>query len=220
MSCRVKCKQVCVNDNKMTVLPLFCSDWWSYPADCAGCVRYRCICGVDATKGKDRSDCVALWSFGRRRATNHIPSPTHPETVLSTGVTIIFSVFGKKYIIISQNSLAMILSKLQIWLFGGRKKKSEVPLSCVPQVLRPGSRYEVSVSGVRKGNESGSISTQFTTGEVWQQADVVILLCDLMPASGNKTAMTYGRMHAAVFICTGSLCEQLFKVTVTVFKFI
>uniref|UniRef100_A0A3B3CW46 Tenascin R (restrictin, janusin) n=1 Tax=Oryzias melastigma TaxID=30732 RepID=A0A3B3CW46_ORYME len=31
------------------------------------------------------------------------------------------------------------------------------------QVLRPGSRYEVSVSGVRKGNESGSISTQFTT---------------------------------------------------------
>uniref|UniRef100_A0A7N6BFW2 Tenascin R (restrictin, janusin) n=1 Tax=Anabas testudineus TaxID=64144 RepID=A0A7N6BFW2_ANATE len=31
------------------------------------------------------------------------------------------------------------------------------------QVLRPGSRYEVSVSGVRKGNESGSISTEFTT---------------------------------------------------------
>lgn len=42
----------------------------------------------------------------------------------------------------------------------------------VPQVLRPGARYEVSVSGVRKGNESGSISTEFTTGEVWQQADV------------------------------------------------
>lgn len=41
-----------------------------------------------------------------------------------------------------------------------------------PQVLRPGARYEVSVSGVRKGNESGSISTEFTTGEVWQQADV------------------------------------------------
>lgn len=35
-----------------------------------------------------------------------------------------------------------------------------------PQVLRPGARYEVSVSGVRKGNESGSISTEFTTGEV------------------------------------------------------
>uniref|UniRef100_A0A8C6NZS1 Tenascin R n=1 Tax=Nothobranchius furzeri TaxID=105023 RepID=A0A8C6NZS1_NOTFU len=32
------------------------------------------------------------------------------------------------------------------------------------QVLRPGSRYEVSVSGVRKGNESGSITTEFTTG--------------------------------------------------------
>uniref|UniRef100_A0A3Q2TUE4 Tenascin R (restrictin, janusin) n=1 Tax=Fundulus heteroclitus TaxID=8078 RepID=A0A3Q2TUE4_FUNHE len=31
------------------------------------------------------------------------------------------------------------------------------------QVLRPGSRYEVSVSRVRKGNESGSISTEFTT---------------------------------------------------------
>ncbi|XP_022624477.1 tenascin-R isoform X1 [Seriola dumerili] len=31
------------------------------------------------------------------------------------------------------------------------------------QVLRPGSRYEVSVRGVRKGNESGSISTEFTT---------------------------------------------------------
>ncbi|XP_028328123.1 tenascin-R isoform X3 [Gouania willdenowi] len=31
------------------------------------------------------------------------------------------------------------------------------------QVLRPGSRYEVSVSGVRKGNESESISTEFTT---------------------------------------------------------
>ncbi|KAF3699343.1 Tenascin-R [Channa argus] len=31
------------------------------------------------------------------------------------------------------------------------------------QVLRPGSRYEVSVSGVREGNESGSISTEFTT---------------------------------------------------------
>lgn len=31
------------------------------------------------------------------------------------------------------------------------------------QVLRPGARYEVSVSGLRKGNESGSISTEFTT---------------------------------------------------------
>ncbi|XP_076000999.1 tenascin-R [Genypterus blacodes] len=31
------------------------------------------------------------------------------------------------------------------------------------QVLRPGSRYEVSVSGVRKGNESGPVSTEFTT---------------------------------------------------------
>ncbi|XP_068613864.1 tenascin-R-like [Brachionichthys hirsutus] len=31
------------------------------------------------------------------------------------------------------------------------------------QVLRPGSRYEVSVSGMRKGNESGSASTEFTT---------------------------------------------------------
>lgn len=31
------------------------------------------------------------------------------------------------------------------------------------QVLRPGSRYEVTVSGVRRGNESGSISTEFTT---------------------------------------------------------
>lgn len=33
------------------------------------------------------------------------------------------------------------------------------------QVLQPGSRYEVSVSGLRKGNESGAISTEFTTGE-------------------------------------------------------
>ncbi|XP_061550692.1 tenascin-R isoform X2 [Phycodurus eques] len=31
------------------------------------------------------------------------------------------------------------------------------------QVLRPGSRYEVSVSGVRNGNASGSISIEFTT---------------------------------------------------------
>ncbi|CAB1449888.1 unnamed protein product [Pleuronectes platessa] len=31
------------------------------------------------------------------------------------------------------------------------------------QVLRPGSRYEVSVRGLRKGNESGSISTEFIT---------------------------------------------------------
>ncbi|XP_067109052.1 tenascin-R [Osmerus mordax] len=31
------------------------------------------------------------------------------------------------------------------------------------QVLRPGARYEVEVSGVRKGNESGSISAEFTT---------------------------------------------------------
>ena len=35
----------------------------------------------------------------------------------------------------------------------------------VPQVLRPGSRYHVSVSGVRRGNESGPVSTEFTTGE-------------------------------------------------------
>ena len=35
------------------------------------------------------------------------------------------------------------------------------------QVLQPGSRYEVSVSGVRKGNESGAISTEFTTGKHW-----------------------------------------------------
>ncbi|KAM6948251.1 tenascin-R [Aplochiton taeniatus] len=32
------------------------------------------------------------------------------------------------------------------------------------QVLRPGSRYEVSVSGVRQGNESGAVSAEFTTG--------------------------------------------------------
>uniref|UniRef100_A0A8C7UZQ4 Tenascin R (restrictin, janusin) n=1 Tax=Oncorhynchus mykiss TaxID=8022 RepID=A0A8C7UZQ4_ONCMY len=31
------------------------------------------------------------------------------------------------------------------------------------QMLRPGSRYEVSISGVRKGNESGTISTEFST---------------------------------------------------------
>uniref|UniRef100_A0A3P8WGG0 Tenascin R (restrictin, janusin) n=1 Tax=Cynoglossus semilaevis TaxID=244447 RepID=A0A3P8WGG0_CYNSE len=31
------------------------------------------------------------------------------------------------------------------------------------QVLRPGASYEVSVKGLRKGNESGSISTEFTT---------------------------------------------------------
>lgn len=39
-------------------------------------------------------------------------------------------------------------------------------IAVLAQVLRPGARYEVSVSGVRKGNESGSISTEFTTGEV------------------------------------------------------
>ncbi|XP_064197737.1 tenascin-R isoform X2 [Anguilla rostrata] len=31
------------------------------------------------------------------------------------------------------------------------------------QVLRPGSRYEVSVSGVRRGNESDAVSAEFTT---------------------------------------------------------
>ncbi|KAL0966051.1 hypothetical protein UPYG_G00290180 [Umbra pygmaea] len=31
------------------------------------------------------------------------------------------------------------------------------------QVLRPGSRYQVSVSGIRKGNETGTISTEFST---------------------------------------------------------
>uniref|UniRef100_A0A3P8Y457 Tenascin R (restrictin, janusin) n=1 Tax=Esox lucius TaxID=8010 RepID=A0A3P8Y457_ESOLU len=31
------------------------------------------------------------------------------------------------------------------------------------QVLRPGSRYQVSVSGVRKGNETGTVATEFTT---------------------------------------------------------
>lgn len=45
-------------------------------------------------------------------------------------------------------------------------KQTKLSMFFVPQVLRPGSRYEVSVSGVRKGNESGSISTEFTTGEV------------------------------------------------------
>lgn len=45
-------------------------------------------------------------------------------------------------------------------------KKAQLPVLFIPQVLRPGLRYEVSVSGVRKGNESGSISTEFTTGEV------------------------------------------------------
>lgn len=39
-------------------------------------------------------------------------------------------------------------------------------LSNVLQVLRPGSRYKVSVMGVRTGNESGTISTEFATGEV------------------------------------------------------
>lgn len=33
------------------------------------------------------------------------------------------------------------------------------------QVLRPGSTYEVSVSGVWNGTESGAISTEFITGE-------------------------------------------------------
>ena len=49
-----------------------------------------------------------------------------------------------------------------------KRQKQTVPgfFFSVPQVLRPGSRYEVSVRGVRKGNESGSISTEFTTGEV------------------------------------------------------
>uniref|UniRef100_A0AAY4A4G8 Tenascin R (restrictin, janusin) n=1 Tax=Denticeps clupeoides TaxID=299321 RepID=A0AAY4A4G8_9TELE len=31
------------------------------------------------------------------------------------------------------------------------------------QVLRPGSRYEVSISGIRKGNESSAVSTEFST---------------------------------------------------------
>ena len=45
-------------------------------------------------------------------------------------------------------------------------------------MLRPGSRYHVSVSGVRKGNESGSISTEFTTGETTHtEADVCHVVC-------------------------------------------
>lgn len=44
----------------------------------------------------------------------------------------------------------------------------------VGQVLRPGARYEVSVSGVRKGNESGAISTEFTTGEDGQYVTIVV----------------------------------------------
>lgn len=43
---------------------------------------------------------------------------------------------------------------------------SSIFLSNALQVLRPGSRYKVSVTGVRTGNESGTISTEFTTGEV------------------------------------------------------
>uniref|UniRef100_W5M325 Tenascin R (restrictin, janusin) n=1 Tax=Lepisosteus oculatus TaxID=7918 RepID=W5M325_LEPOC len=34
------------------------------------------------------------------------------------------------------------------------------------QVLRPGSHYEVSVSGVRKGNESNAVSIEFVTAEI------------------------------------------------------
>lgn len=50
---------------------------------------------------------------------------------------------------------------------GGRTTfRLQPPLSQYSvQALRPGSRYEVSVSAVRGTNESDATSTQFTTGE-------------------------------------------------------
>lgn len=66
-------------------------------------------------------------------------------------------------------------------------------LSCVPQVLRPGSRYEVSVTGVRTGNESGSISTEFTTGELEQKTHLGKMggVCgDIYTGEGGQTQTT------------------------------
>ncbi|XP_035643968.1 tenascin-R isoform X3 [Oncorhynchus keta] len=57
---------------------------------------------------------------------------------------------------------------LRYGLVGGDSPKSTFRLQPTLsqyslQMLRPGSRYEVSISGVRKGNESGTISTEFST---------------------------------------------------------
>lgn len=58
-------------------------------------------------------------------------------------------------------------------------------LSYFLQVLRPGSRYKVSVTGVRTGNESGSITTEFTTGEAQQKTRVVVTACVRDPCSAQ-----------------------------------
>lgn len=60
---------------------------------------------------------------------------------------------------------------LKYGLVGGEGGKTtfrlQPPLSQYSvQALRPGSRYEVSVSAVRGTNESDATATQFTTGEV------------------------------------------------------
>lgn len=59
---------------------------------------------------------------------------------------------------------------LKYGLVGGEGGKTtfrlQPPLSQYSvQALRPGSRYEVSISAVRGTNESDASSTQFTTGE-------------------------------------------------------
>lgn len=81
-------------------------------------------------------------------------------------------------------------------------------LTVLAQVLRPGARYEVSVSGLRKGNESGSISTEFTTGELWQQADVVIMV---WPPHGVERIIAYGLMctvlNTEVTYVLGNVCS-------------
>lgn len=77
--------------------------------------------------------------------------------------------------LICQNTVEALIRVLLVsaehtlWIFCGivlyLLKWQFYSLSYILQVLRPGSRYEVSVTGVRTGNESGSISTEFTTGE-------------------------------------------------------
>lgn len=75
----------------------------------------------------------------------------------------------------------LVRAEHTLWIFCGillfLLKWQFCSLSYILQVLRPGSRYEVSVTGVRTGNESGSISTEFTTGEAQQKTRVVIAVC-------------------------------------------
>lgn len=81
----------------------------------------------------------------------------------------------------------LVSAEHTLWIFCGivlpLLKRQFCSLSYFPQVLRPGSRYEVSVTGVRTGNESGSITTEFTTGEAQQKTRAVVTVCVRDPCS-------------------------------------